>query len=221
MPHRRAEQAAVALQRSLQRRSSRKAATPRTRQRRRIDSWAARAQPLACCRSTHGLAETSGCRGSAEPRRVPRAGRELLPPALRSGDRGQDSAGAARRLKCQRATRQLVGDVPAASGPRLAKALAPPEPVAVQPVGHDAATAPCVRVTRVLECGVRLERDPRPRRLAATRAWASSAAAELHRPAANALDEEIIRVPLGTRLAPRPPCPLSRGTGVRNGRASE
>jgi hypothetical protein len=33
MPHRRAEQAAVALQRSLQRRSSRKAATPRTRQR--------------------------------------------------------------------------------------------------------------------------------------------------------------------------------------------
>jgi len=134
MPHRRAEQGAGALQRALQRRSSRQALRPRTRQRQRNDSRAGPGRTLACCRSTHRLAETSGCRGSAKSHRVPGAG-------LSSFRQRRDLATAG-KTQPARHVRSSVSEplasssamFPLPSGPRLAKARPPPEQVAVQPV---------------------------------------------------------------------------------------
>jgi hypothetical protein len=130
MPHRRAEQGAGALQRALQRRSSRKA----LRQRQRNDSRAAPGRTLACCRSTHRLAQTSRCRGSAESHRVPGAGLSSFRQRRDLATAGKTQPAPHVRSSVSEPLASSSAVLPLPSGPRLAKARAPPEPVAVQPV---------------------------------------------------------------------------------------
>jgi hypothetical protein len=225
VPHRRAEQGATALQRSLQRRTSRSTPPSRRRQKKR---QLGRGRIRARCGSNSGLAETSGGGGFLWPRRVPRAGRRYSGPApirvtaaKTRQKRGLVSRpGTARRLRYQRATRGSSAMFSTASGPRLATDRAALEPLAVHPSGRSGDGA----VPRGGAGGGtwRPPRAGRANRIACQPAGPGIVApADLHLPAVDALGEAIIRAPLGTRRAPRLPRPQSRGTGVRTGRASE